>query len=91
VIGYLIFRSGYFPKTLGVLMQIAGACYLANSFSSILVPTFARLIFPAVLIPAFIGESSLCLWLLLKGVDLPEWRRQAIAAVALPARQAFSL
>jgi Domain of unknown function (DUF4386) len=33
VIGYLIFRSGYLPKAIGVLMQIAGFCYLINSFA----------------------------------------------------------
>src|SRR5689334_18566606 len=33
VVGYLIFRSGYFPRALGILMQVAGACYLANSFA----------------------------------------------------------
>src|SRR5437870_13178341 len=38
VIGYLIFRSGYLPKALGVLMQIAGLSYLTNSFALILAP-----------------------------------------------------
>jgi hypothetical protein len=79
ILGYLIFRSGYFPKVLGVLMQVAGLCYLANSFALVLAPAFADLIFPAILIPAFIGEASLCLWLLLKGVNVPRWNEQASA------------
>jgi hypothetical protein len=79
VLGYLIFRSGYLPKVLGVLMQIAGLCYLTNSFARLLVPTFADMIFPAILVPAFIGEFSLCLWLLVKGVDVPKWERLASA------------
>ena len=78
--GYLIFRSGYFPKTIGVLMTIAGLSYLTNSFALILVPTFANRIFPAVLVPAFVGEASLCLWLLVKGVNVPKWKEQASAA-----------
>jgi hypothetical protein len=78
--GYLIFRSGYFPKTIGVLMTIAGLSYLTNSFALILVPTFANRIFPAVLVPAFIGEASLCLWLLVKGVNVPKWEERASAA-----------
>ncbi|MBI3401549.1 MAG: DUF4386 domain-containing protein [Acidobacteria bacterium] len=77
VIGYLIFGSGYLPKILGVLMQIAGLCYLTNSFALLLAPAFANMLFPAILLPAFIGELSLCLWLLVKGVNLPKWEERA--------------
>ena len=83
VIGYLIFRSGYLPKTIGVLMQIAGVCYLTNSFALILAPAFANRIFPAILVPAFVGEASLCLWLLVKGVNVQRWEEQASAAGAI--------
>ncbi len=83
VIGYLIFRSGYLPKTIGVLMQIAGVCYLTNSFALILAPAFADRIFPAILVPAFVGEASLCLWLLVKGVNVQRWEEQASAAGAI--------
>jgi hypothetical protein len=75
--GYLIFKSGYLPRAVGVLMQIAGLSYLIDSFALILAPDFAHRIFPAILIPAFIGESSLCLWLLVKGVDVERWNRVA--------------
>jgi len=78
--GYLIFHSGYLPKAIGVLMQIAGLCYLSNSFALILSPALAGTLFPAILLPAFVGESSLCLWLLLKGVNLLRWAEQADAA-----------
>ncbi len=74
--GYLIIRSGYFPKIIGVLIQIAGLCYLANSFALLLAPKFAGIIFPAILVPAFIGELSFCLWLIVKGVNLPRWNKQ---------------
>lgn len=70
--GYLIFKSGYFPKTIGVLLIIASLCYLTNSFVLFLAPTFANKIFP-ILFLAFIGESSLCLWLLVKGVNMSKW------------------
>jgi hypothetical protein len=79
VLGYLIFRSGYLPKTVGVLMQIAGVCYLVNSFALLLAPTVANRLFPAVLIPAFVGEASLCLWLLVKGVNVEKWQLRASA------------
>jgi len=79
ILGYLIFRSGFLPKALGVLMQIAGLSYLTDSFALILAPTFANRIFPAVLVPAFVGEASLCLWLLVKGVNVPKWEAKASA------------
>jgi hypothetical protein len=68
VVGYLIFKSGYIPKLIGILMAIAGFCYLVNSFAMILAPSLASTIFPVILVPPFIGEFSLCLWLLLRGV-----------------------
>ncbi len=83
VVGHLIFRSGYLPKTLGVLMQIAGICYLTNSFALLLAPAFANMLFPAILIPAFIAELSLCLWLIVKGVNVQRWKEQASAAAGV--------
>lgn len=76
VLGYLIFRSGYLPKILGVLMQIAGLSYLTNSFTLFLAPTYAAMMFPGILVPAFIAETSLCLWLIVKGVNVPKWKKQ---------------
>jgi len=79
VMGYLIFRSGYLPRALGVLLQIAGLCYLTNSFALLLAPNFESRVFPAILAPAFIGELSLALWLSLKGVDVAKWREKTSA------------
>jgi len=70
IAGYLIFKSGYFPKVIGVLMQIAGLCYLIDSFALIIAPNFANRIFPGILLPSFVGETSLCLWLIVKGVNV---------------------
>jgi hypothetical protein len=74
--GYLIFRSGYLPKLIGVLMQIAGASYLIACSSALLAPALADLIIPAILVLPLIGESSMCLWLLVKGVNLAKWRER---------------
>jgi hypothetical protein len=76
VIGYLIFRSTYLPRALGILMQIAGLSYLTNSFTLVLAPALANRLFPAILLPAFVGEASFCLWLLMKGVNVPKWQEQ---------------
>ena len=74
--GYLIFRSGYLPKLIGVLMQVAGVSYLIACFAALFVPTFADLIIPAILILPLIGESSFCLWLLVKGVNVAKWNER---------------
>ncbi|QNA91179.1 DUF4386 domain-containing protein [Massilia sp. Dwa41.01b] len=80
IAGHLIRKSGFFPKWIGVLMQLAGAGYLINSFSMILSPALQALLFPFILLPALVGESAFCLWLLLKGVDGAAWERRAAAA-----------
>ncbi len=80
VYGYLLFRSGYFPRALGVLMAIASLSYLTNSFTLILAPAYAGIVFP-VLVLALIGELSLCLWLIVKGVDLPKWEERSLESV----------
>jgi hypothetical protein len=74
VLGYLIFKSGFVPRVLGILITIAGACYLINSFALILSPSLASLL---ILLPAFIGELSFALWLTVKGVNVPKWQERA--------------
>ncbi|HKW63170.1 MAG TPA: DUF4386 domain-containing protein [Candidatus Acidoferrum sp.] len=81
VIGRVIYRSGFLPRVIGALMQIAGLCYLTDSFALILAPAFANRLFPAILLPAFVGEASFCLWLLLKGVDVQRWKERASVPV----------
>ncbi len=76
IVGYLIVKSGYFPRLIGYAMQLAGVCYLINSFSLLLAPDFAGMIFPLILVPSFLGELSLCLWMLIKGVDVAKWQQR---------------
>jgi hypothetical protein len=78
--GYLTFKCGFWPKTLGVLIAIAGLSYLINSFALLLAPAVAAALFPAVLIPALIGELVLCLWLIFKGVDMQAWQQRVDAS-----------
>lgn len=75
-IGYLIFRSRLLPRILGVLLAIEGVCYLANSFADFLAPGIAGRVF-AVLMVFGLAEVFLCLWLLVKGVDVAKWRELA--------------
>lgn len=76
-IGYLLFKSTFFPRLLGVLMVIAGLCYPINSFVNFLAPQYS--LFPYIGIPPFVAELSLCLWLMVKGVDVPKWEERASA------------
>ncbi len=72
--GYLIIRSGYLPKILGVMVQIAGVCYLVNSFLMILSPSLFAKMSMFILLPPFVGELSISLWLIFKGVNLVKWK-----------------
>ncbi len=76
--GYLIFASGFLPKALGGLLVVAGFSYLLNSFALLLAPALASALFPYVLIPAFVGELLLALWMIFKGVDLTAWERRSV-------------
>jgi len=73
-LGYLVFRSGYLPRTIGALLAVAGACYLINSFAHFLLPATGAALFNAgILVPCFAAELSLTLWLLVKGVNVAQW------------------
>lgn len=52
VFGYLIYNSGYLPRTIGILLSVAGVGYAAYSLAQMLAPTFAaKLLFPWLLLP----------------------------------------
>jgi len=59
-LGYLLFKSVDFPRFLGVLVVVAGAGYLADTFARILVPDF-EFTFSWI---TFVGEALLIFWLL---------------------------
>lgn len=50
------------------MLALAGVSYLVNSLALLLAPAVASALFPAVLLPAFVGELSLALWLIARGV-----------------------
>ena len=81
IAGYLIFKSGYFPKAIGILYMIPGLSYLISSFALILAPAFASRFYFVIAGPALIGELSLCLWLIVKGVDLAKWEKRALESM----------
>lgn len=68
-IGLLILRSSLVPRILGALMIAAGAGYFLNSVSAIVAPALNALLVPWILLPPFVGETSLALWLTINGVS----------------------
>jgi Domain of unknown function (DUF4386) len=80
VLGYLVYRSGFLPRLLGILMVVSAFGYLANSFTGFLVPQYAERLAVVVVVTALIGELPLTLWLLIKGVNVERWRQRALAS-----------
>ncbi len=72
LIGYLIFRSAFLPRILGVLMALAGLGWL-----TFLSPPLASHLSPYNLVFGFLAELALCLWLLVVGVDVQRWMEPA--------------
>jgi Domain of unknown function (DUF4386) len=77
--GYLIRHSGYLPRILGLLVQIAGVSYIVNSLLLLVAPDLANIAF---LIPSFVAELSLALWLLIKGVNASKWEQRVSSTPA---------
>jgi Domain of unknown function (DUF4386) len=67
-LGYLVYKSGLFPKALGVVLVMATVCYLVDLFAAFLVPDFAQQIHPFVGIVVGIAEIWMVLYLLVVGV-----------------------
>jgi hypothetical protein len=76
VLGYLIYRSGFLPRWLGILTVSSAIGYFANSFTLFLFPQWADVLAVAVLGAALVGELPLTLWLLIKGVNVSRWHER---------------
>jgi hypothetical protein len=83
LLGYLIYRSGYFPRMLGVLFVVASVGYLADSFLQVLVPNHVTGAAYFAL-PIAIAEIAFPLWLLVKGVNAERWERRSSVAPVRP-------
>jgi hypothetical protein len=74
LIGYLIFRSAFLPRILGVLLAIDGLGWMLY-----LSPPLASNLFPPIATAAGLAEIPLELWLIVAGVNAQRWREQATA------------
>jgi hypothetical protein len=88
-LGYLTYKSaGWFPKWLGVLLVVGGACYLVDTLAAFLFPDFGKEIHAFVLIPLTIAEISMVLYLLVIGVKTVKPENPIPVAVAIPSARA---
>jgi uncharacterized protein DUF4386 len=71
LIGYLIFKSTFLPRILSALMAIGGLGWL-----TFLSPPLASHLSPYNLASGIIGQESVMLWLLVKGVNVQRWKDQ---------------
>jgi len=74
-LGFLVFKAGFLPKVLGVLLVIAGAGYVIDSATQLLSPCL-----PTIGLFTFVGEILFTLWLLIRGVNVERWQQVALHA-----------
>ena len=72
--GYLVYKSGYIPRLIGVLLIIASLSYLLQGFGNILFPQYKG-VFTSIGFLSSI-EIALPLWLLIKGVNVEQWQKR---------------
>ncbi len=82
LLGSLTYRSGFWPRALGVLLLLAGVGYLAQSFGHLLAPDLDEALSTVVILLAVPAELAFTIWLLWKGVDVDRWHARADAATA---------
>jgi len=73
-LGFLVYKSGFLPKIVGMLLIIAGVGYLFDVAAFFMLPTLEVTVSGFT----FIGELVLLLWLLIKGVNVEQWQMKTL-------------
>ena len=75
-LGYLVYKSNFLPKWIGLLLMIGSPGYVISFFQVYLFPDLALSLWSnPILLITHISELSLMIWLLVKGVDLIRWEK----------------
>ena len=90
-LGYLAYKSGWFPKALGVLLIVGGACYLVDTLALFLAPDFGKTISTFVVIPSTIAEVWMVGYLLVIGVRTAKPAVQSEHECGVPGQPACEL
>jgi hypothetical protein len=77
LLGYLVYRSGFWPRLLGILLIVGGIGYLLQSYGHFLAPQFDDILATVVIVLSVPGELAFTVWLLWKGVDVEQWEERA--------------
>jgi hypothetical protein len=77
LLGYLILRSTFLPRILGLLLVIEWLSAWINGLLIFTAPSYAAQLYPYILLPGLVAEGALALWLVAVGVNAPAWREQA--------------
>jgi len=85
-LGYLAYRSGLFPKALGVVLVLATISYLADSLTAFLVPNLELQIKPLLIVAPLVGEIWMVVYLLVRGVKSGQQADRAPVAALVPVR-----
>lgn len=72
--GYLVFKSGFLPRILGILLMLGCFGYLTDVLGRLLVTGYTETAISSfVVLPASLGEIGICLWLLIMGANTLRW------------------
>jgi hypothetical protein len=66
--GILVYKSGFIPRIFGVLLIIGGIGYMTQGFAFLLFPNYHSIVLQYIGVSYGVGELSIMLWLLIKGV-----------------------
>jgi len=76
LLGYLVYKSGYFPRLLGILLILSSVGYLIESYGTFLAPQYADLYATIVLALGILGELPFTIYLLWKGLNIDKWKER---------------
>jgi len=74
------YKSGYFPRVLGLMLLLSSFGYLTDSFGNFLFPQYDAIYASTVVLLAIVGELSFTFWLMIKGINVEQWTKRALAS-----------